>query len=123
MNRTDNAIAIRPVHAYRRHYCETRFWRSLGRYARKAGREIAETALILYLAAAAPTTPAWARAVMLGALGYFVSLIDAVPDLTPIVGYTDDLAVMTAAIAAVARSVTPAIRAEAARRAQRLFGE
>jgi uncharacterized membrane protein YkvA (DUF1232 family) len=38
-------------------------------------------------------------AVIIGALVYFVSPIDAIPDLTPVVGYIDDAAVIAAAVA------------------------
>lgn len=42
----------------------------------------------------------WARkSVALGALAYFISPLDAIPDLTPIVGYLDDTGVIAAAVA------------------------
>jgi uncharacterized membrane protein YkvA (DUF1232 family) len=92
-------------------YSDKSFWETVRIYAFIAGRDVIEKALILYYTARAPATPAWAKATIVGALGYFVSLIDAIPDLTPIIGYTDDLGVMVAALAVVAASVTPEIRA------------
>lgn len=81
---------------------EAGFWKKLRRHAVRAGREVVEKALWLYYASRAPATPAWARATIYGALAYFVVPLDAIPDLLPGVGYTDDLWTLAAAVAAVA---------------------
>ena len=74
-------------------------------------------ALILYYTLRAPETPTWVKTVILGALGYFISLIDGIPDLTPVLGYTDDISVMAAAIASLSSHITPEIRSKAQSRA------
>lgn len=78
-------------------------------------------ALILYYTLRAPNTPAWVKTVIIGALGYFISLIDGIPDLTPILGYTDDISVMAAAIAALSQYITPEIREKAKFKAESLL--
>jgi len=78
-------------------------------------------ALILYYTLRASDTPVWVKTVILGALGYFISLIDGIPDLTPILGYTDDISVMAAAIAALSSYITPDIRNKAKRKSEQLF--
>lgn len=50
---------------------------------------------------------------MEAALAYFVAPIDMVPDLVPIIGYTDDLSVLTALLNTLDPYITPEIRAEA----------
>ena len=55
------------------------------------------------------------KAVLIGAIAYFVLPADAVPDVLPLVGYTDDAAVLAAAIKIVTSHITPDHR-EAARR-------
>lgn len=80
---------------------DTDFWQKLNRFAYKAGHELVEKALWLYYASKRPETPIWARTVIVGALAYFVIPIDAVPDYIPGVGYSDDLAVLAAAVGAV----------------------
>lgn len=102
-------------------YSESRFWKKLRGYGRVAGRAVLERALQLYYAAQSPDTPVWARTAIYGALGYFISVIDAVPDITPFVGYTDDLGVLAAALAAVAAHVTPEVKARAAATLERWF--
>ena len=42
--------------------------------------------------------PAWAIAAIIGAIIYVVSPIDAVPDFTPVAGWLDDGAVVTAVV-------------------------
>lgn len=59
-------------------------------------------ALILYYALQDNDTPAWAKGVILATLGYFIMPIDLIPDIKPVVGYTDDLAVIMKAFVVVA---------------------
>lgn len=109
--------------AYRSVYSEDDFWGKLRRFARTAGRQVVERALLLYLVLRDPHTPAWARATVIGALGYFIAPIDVVPDFVPVAGFTDDLGVLAMALAAVTVSITPAMRRIASRTAARWFGE
>lgn len=60
-----------------------------------------------------PQTPRRVRLTLLAALGYFVLPIDAIPDFLPLIGFTDDAAVIAAAIAAVAGSIKPEHREQA----------
>jgi uncharacterized membrane protein YkvA (DUF1232 family) len=103
-------------------FSDQAFWRKLRHAATRAGRELTETALCLYYVAREGDAPAWAKATAIGALGYLINPFDLVPDLTPIAGYSDDLAVLAAAIATLALHITPAIRAKAASRAGLWFG-
>lgn len=102
-------------------YSDDSFARKLRRSARAVGGRIVESALILYYAAQSPDTPQWARAVIYGALGYFILPTDAIPDLVPGVGYTDDLGVIAMALATIASRITPQMRAQAAKKRQDWF--
>ena len=62
--------------------------------------------LAAWFCARDPATPRRVRLTLLAALGYFVLPIDAIPDIMPLIGFTDDAAVIAAAIAAVAGSIT-----------------
>ena len=57
------------------------------------------------------------------ALGYFIFPADAIPDITPVVGYADDLGVLAAALAAIAAHVTPEAKRRASEQLKILFGE
>lgn len=88
-----------------------RFWRKLK--STLSYLPFAETFLAAFFAATDPKTPAGAKAVLLGALGYFIVPLDIVPDLLGAFGYGDDLAVILAAIKAVESSITEAHREKA----------
>lgn len=64
-------------------------------------------AVAAYYCALDPRTPATAKGILIGALVYFVSPIDLVPDVLAVVGFTDDAAVLAAAIATVRRHLLP----------------
>jgi uncharacterized membrane protein YkvA (DUF1232 family) len=73
----------------------------------------AEDLLAAWICARDPATPRRVRMTLLAALGYFVLPVDALPDIMPILGFTDDAAVIAAALAAVAGSITPEHREKA----------
>jgi uncharacterized membrane protein YkvA (DUF1232 family) len=88
------------------------FWRKLQRLA--AQLPFTEDLLTAYYCAFDRQTPNHVRAVLLGALAYFVLPFDFMPDVLPIVGFTDDAAVMAGAIRLIWSNIQPAHR-EAAR--------
>ncbi len=92
---------------------ERSFWNKLASAAGKAGREVLEIALTLLYALHDDDTPAWAKATIIGALIYFINPVDAVPDVIPIVGYTDDLVVLAGAVAVVTAHIKPEHREKA----------
>ena len=110
-----------PAEDYSREYSESSFWRKLGRFARVAGREVTEKSLFLYYAVQDPGMPSWARTVVYGALGYFILPADALPDVLPGIGFTDDLGALVAAIGIVIAHVTPEVRAKARRQLREWF--
>lgn len=103
-------------------YNESHFWQKLTRYASVAGREVVQRALWLFYAAQSPDTPRWARTAIYGALGYFIFPLDAIPDFAPLVGYTDDLGVLAAALATVSMYVTDDIKRRSQQQVNKWFG-
>jgi uncharacterized membrane protein YkvA (DUF1232 family) len=87
------------------------FWRK----ARKVASRLpfAEDLLAAYYCAFDRTTPLQVKAALLGALAYFVLPVDAVPDVLPLLGYSDDAAVLVAALRLVAGHIRPEHRAAA----------
>jgi uncharacterized membrane protein YkvA (DUF1232 family) len=90
---------------YSENYSEEKFWRKLKKYATKAGAEVIEKALCLYEALRDADTPAWAKTTIIAALGYFISPVDAILDVTPVVGYADDLGALAIAFTMVAAHI------------------
>lgn len=86
----------------------------MGRLKRVAKRiPFAEDLMAAWFCARDPATPRRVRLTLLAALGYFVLPVDALPDIMPLLGFTDDAAVIAAAIAAVAGSIRPEHRERA----------
>jgi uncharacterized membrane protein YkvA (DUF1232 family) len=104
-------------------YSDNGFWEKLKKYALLAGREVVEKALLLYYAMQEEKAPAWAKATIAGALGYFIVPLDAIADLTPAVGYADDLGVLALAVAAVASYINEDVRKKAADKMRDWFGD
>lgn len=87
------------------------FWRKLGAGASRL--PFAEEATAAYYCALDNETPMRVRALLFGALAYFLLPSDAVPDLLPALGFTDDAAVIAATLNLLAGHVGPAHRAAA----------
>jgi len=103
-------------------YSDKSFWAKVRKYAKAAGAEVLEKALWLYYAAQKPETPKWAKTIIYGTLGYFILPLDAVPDLTPVVGYVDDLGALLAAVGMVAMFIDAEVRQKAAEKLKEWFG-
>jgi uncharacterized membrane protein YkvA (DUF1232 family) len=87
------------------------FWRKLRGAA--AGLPFAEDLLAAYYCAFDRETPLPVKAALVGALAYFVLPVDAIPDVLPVLGYTDDAAVLATAIKLVSSHIRPEHRAAA----------
>lgn len=84
---------------------------------RLAGKlPFAEDLLAAYYCAFDRQTPRHVQAALLGAIAYFILPFDFIPDMLPILGFTDDAAVLATALRMVATHITPEHR-EAARAA------
>ena len=90
------------------------FWRKARRVAGKL--PFAEDLLAAYYCAFDRDTPLQVKAALIGALAYFVLPFDFIPDMLPVLGFTDDAAVLATAIRMVAVHVKPEHR-DAARAA------
>lgn len=107
---------------YEKDFSSVSFWDKVKSQAAKAGKDLIEKGLVLYYTWDDDDTPTWAKATIVGALGYFISPIDAVPDVLPVVGYSDDLAVLAAALAAVAGSIKKSHQKAAKDKVDDIFG-
>jgi uncharacterized membrane protein YkvA (DUF1232 family) len=84
------------------------FWAKFGKFA--AQLPFAEDLLTAYYCAFDRETPTHVRVALIGALAYFISPFDVLPDLLPIIGFTDDAAVLAAAFKLVWDNIKPAHR-------------
>jgi len=89
-----------------------RFWIKLKQVA--ARLPFTEDLLAAYYCAFDKQTPRHVQAALMGAIAYFILPFDFIPDMMPVLGFTDDAAVLATAIRLVASHITDDHR-EAAR--------
>ena len=92
MSNTDNN------NEFSQYYDRDSFWEKVKKTGKSAGHEILEKAFTLYYCLLDPDTPHMIKVTIVSALGYFILPLDAIPDLTPGVGYADDLGALCIAL-------------------------
>jgi uncharacterized membrane protein YkvA (DUF1232 family) len=98
-----------------------RFWIKFKRVA--ARLPFAEDLLAAYYCAFDKQTPRHVQATLLGAIAYFILPFDFIPDMLPVLGFTDDAAILATAIRLVASHITSDHRDAARAALQRAMGE
>ena len=83
----------------------------------------AEDLLAAYYCAIDRETPTYVKAVLMGAVAYFVMPVDLVPDFIAALGFTDDATVLLAALRAVEGHILPRHRERAQARLENLSGK
>ena len=120
---TEHTVGFEPAErlAQDRESVRRRFWSKFRRVVSQL--PFAEDLLAAYYCAFDRQTPRHVQATLLGAIAYFILPFDFIPDMMPVLGFSDDAAVLATAIRLVSSHITPEHR-EAARAAlKRLDGE
>lgn len=86
------------------------------------GTSLLYAALLMYHAYGRSDTPAWAKRIIIGTFVYLFVPIDAIPDIAPVLGYTDDLSVMMYALVLVAAYINDDVRNAARQRLHAWLG-
>lgn len=98
-------------------------WNKTGRYAKQVGMQAIYSVLLLYHAFRRKETPAWAKRIITGILAYFVSPIDLIPDLTPFIGFTDDIGLIGFGLVMIASYVNDDVRKKSREQLKKWFGD
>ena len=86
-------------------YVDERLWVKLEKFGKKLSFARDIMALYQYLV---DNTVSWHRkAIIVGALVYFIVPIDAIPDIAPLIGYMDDLGVITSVLKFMGSELIP----------------
>jgi uncharacterized membrane protein YkvA (DUF1232 family) len=94
-------------------FSESNFWNTVQSYAKKIGVQSVYSSLLLFYAFKRKETPTWAKNIIIGVLGYLIAPIDLIPDLTPFIGYTDDLGVLGIGLVAIASYINDSVKLQA----------
>jgi uncharacterized membrane protein YkvA (DUF1232 family) len=98
------------------------FWRKLRGMVAIAGRKTLFSSLVLFNCLKDRDTPAWARGVIVGALGYLILPTDLIPDMLPGAGYGDDWSMIVVALGTVAAYIKETHKLRAKEQLDKLFG-
>lgn len=113
---TDHSVGFEPADrlAQDPEQVRRRFWRKIKSVAVRL--PFVEDILAAYYCAFDRQTPRHVQIALLGAIAYFILPFDFLPDILPVLGFTDDAAILATALRMVASNITPEHR-EAARAA------
>lgn len=104
------------IERYQEHYSESGLFSKIAMVCKKAGLRAVYYVLLLYYVLTDENTSLEHKAVIIGALGYFILPVDMLPDFIPLFGFADDLAAMTACLKTVKANITPSVRKKASQK-------
>jgi uncharacterized membrane protein YkvA (DUF1232 family) len=107
---------------FEKFFTEESLWKKISRFSKVAGIKVVYAALLLYYIMTDKLVGVKTKISIAAALGYFILPTDAIFDLTPIIGYTDDLGVMLFVLTQVGSNITPEIKEKARTRLAEWFG-
>lgn len=108
---------------YETKYSQNGFLKKIKKYGKVIGLGAIYKALQLWYVMQRPDVPATTKAIIMGALGYLISPLDFIPDLTPILGYSDDIVAITYALLQVQGYIDDDLKAMAKAKIDVIFGE
>ena len=114
---------IENLEGYKSHYSESKLMDKICKFASAAGQKVVYAALLCFYVLKSDEVPLSEKAKIYGALGYFILPIDLIPDVIPVVGFSDDLAALLFALKSVKDNITPAISRQAKDKLCNWFGE
>lgn len=104
-------------------YSEENLLHKISKFGAHIGLELLYKLAQLWCVLQKPEVPAKDKALIMGALGYLISPLDFIPDLTPVLGYSDDLVAITFALLKVQGYIDDEVKAEAKALLAKVFGE
>lgn len=98
---------------YADNYSEENLLHKISKFGAHIGLELLYKVVQLWCVLLKPEVPAKEKALIMGALGYLIAPLDFVPDLTPVLGYSDDLVAITFALLKVQGYIDEEVDAKA----------
>ena len=106
---------------YKSSYTEENLQTKLKKYGKKIGVNTTYYILLLYQMIVSNIVPIADKAIIIAALGYFISPLDIIPDIIIGSGFIDDVSVMLIALRQVVKNITPEIKQQAKERLGKMF--
>ena len=108
---------------YEQHYNDSSFLDKVTKYGKLIGITALYKAVQLWFVLQKPDVPAGTKAVIMGALGYLIAPLDFLPDLLPVLGYTDDMVAITFALIKVQGYIDEEVERKSKKLLTKIFGE
>ena len=108
---------------FSKYYSEKSLWEKIKKFSKAAGTKVIYAVLLLYYAMKDSSVSLKTKLFIAASLGYFILPTDAIFDLTPIIGYSDDLGVLLFALKQISSAITPAVKENARRKIEEWFTE
>jgi len=116
-------MELSDLQKYKDKFTQQGFLDKIQRIAKRAGAKLVYVALLLYYLMQSDKVSLKDKAIMIGALGYLISPLDAVPDAIPIAGLSDDLGVLLYALSKVWSSVDDDMKKQAHEKLSKWFDD
>ena len=116
-------ITEKELQKYEQHYNDSSFLDKVTKYGKLIGINALYKAVQLWFVLQKPDVPASTKAVIMGALGYLIAPLDFLPDLMPVLGYTDDFAAITFALIKVQGYIDEEVERKSKKLLAKIFGE
>jgi uncharacterized membrane protein YkvA (DUF1232 family) len=108
---------------YSKYYSDKSLWEKIKRFSKEAGQKVIYAVLLLYYAMINKKVSVKSKILIIASLGYFIMPTDAVFDLTPLIGYSDDLGVLLFTLKQISSVITPEIKEIARKKMTEWFSE
>ena len=116
-------ITEKELQKYEQHYNDSSFLDKVTKYGKLIGITVLYKAVQLWFVLQKPDVPARTKAVIMGALGYLIAPLDFLPDLLPVLGYTDDIVAITFALIKVQGYIDEEVERKSKKLLTKIFGE
>jgi len=108
---------------YSKYFSESSLWEKIKKYSKSAGSKVVYAVLLLFYTMQDKNVGVKAKLSIAAAIGYFIFPTDAIFDLTPLIGYSDDIGVLLFALAQISSNISPEIKEKARTKLKEWFGE
>ena len=119
----ESKITEKELQKYEQHYNESSFLDKVTKYGKLISINALYKAVQLWFVMQKPDVPATTKAVIMGALGYLIAPLDFLPDLMPVLGYTDDFVAITFALIKVQGYIDEEVERKSKHLLAKIFGE
>ncbi|MBQ8418283.1 MAG: DUF1232 domain-containing protein [Phascolarctobacterium sp.] len=116
-------INDRALVEYEKEYSERGLKDKIAKYGKVIGAEVLYKALQLWFVLQRDDVPASTKAIVMGALGYLIAPLDFLPDLTPILGYSDDMVAIAFALVKVQGYVDEDVKMKSKNMLSKIFSD